>query len=206
MPREFVYGIQPVLQVLECRRRAFFKLFLHRSHLSKEMKQVLRLAEKNSLPIQETDRHRLFELSKNTHHQGVVLESEEYPYEDFDKKLNDFKNLDGNSTILVLDQVQDPQNLGAILRSAQCVGIQAVLLPEKGSGGVAPPVLKASAGGAESLCVCPVKNLPRALKSLKDLSYWIYGGEAGGHPYYFDTPFREKPGLILGGERAGVAH
>jgi len=205
MAREFVYGIQPVLQVLESRKRPAFKLYLHRIHLSKEMKQLIRSAERSRISIQETDRQKLFTLSKTTHNQGVVLETEGYPYGEFQEILNNSKQLD-HSLVLVLDQVQDPQNLGAILRSAHCAGVQGVILPEKGSAGVTTTVLKASAGAAEHLFVCRVKNLSKALKDLKEASYWIYGGEAGENPPYFDQRFHEKTVIVLGGEGGGMSN
>jgi len=106
--------------------------------------------------------------------------------------------------VLILDQIQDPQNLGAILRTALCAGVDGVILPDKGSALVNPTVMKASAGGAESVSVVLVSNLINSLGALKKAGYWIFGAEGGSSIPLWKADFQRNLALILGNEGLGI--
>ncbi len=207
MPHEFIYGVQPVLQVLLAKRRKVFQLFFHRTHLKDELKQILNLVHQENIRFEEVDKHQLSQLAESPHHQGVVLKVENYSYTLFDDLIEDLKvqgKGEEGRLVLILDQVQDPQNLGAILRTAHCAGVGGVILPDKGSAGVTPAVMKASAGGAEQIKVALVRNLSVAIDVLQQLKFWVYGCEAGEGSSFWEQNFQGRVALLLGSEGIGV--
>jgi 23S rRNA (guanosine2251-2'-O)-methyltransferase len=203
MAFEFVYGVQPVLQVLTEKRRKSQKILLHRTHLSPELKKVLHIARKEGIPIEEVDKHQLSQSTQTTQHQGIAIKTEEYSYDTFDLLMHRLKQKT-SGLVLVLDQIQDPQNLGAILRTALCAGVDGVLLPEKGSALVSPSVMKASAGGAESVPVVLVPNLVNALLALKKAGYWIFGAEGASSTSLWKADLQRNLALVLGNEGLGI--
>jgi len=203
MAFEFVYGVQPVLQVLTEKRRKAQKILLHRTHLSPDLKRVLHIARKENVPIEEIDKHQLSQATQTTQHQGIAVKTEEYSYDTFDLLMHRLKQKK-QGLVLVLDQIQDPQNLGAILRTALCAGADAVILPEKGSAQVTPAVMKASAGGAESVSVVLVPNLVPALGALKKAGYWIFGAEASTSLTLWEADLQRNLGLVMGSEGVGI--
>jgi 23S rRNA (guanosine2251-2'-O)-methyltransferase len=106
--------------------------------------------------------------------------------------------------VVVLDQVQDPQNLGAICRSAECAGAAGVVLPERRAADVTPAVCRASAGAVEHLAVARVRNLADYLAAAKEAGAWVYGAEAGVARAYTDVDWRGRAVMVLGSEGAGI--
>jgi 23S rRNA (guanosine2251-2'-O)-methyltransferase len=133
-------------------------------------------------------------LTGSTDHQGVAALSDPYLYAGFDTVT------DGARALLVLDQIQDPGNLGALLRTAAAVGMDAVILPRNGAVGVTPSVEKASAGTALDVAVCRVTNLSRALRMLKDKNFWSVACVPRGGENLFKMTLPEPSVLVLGGE------
>ncbi len=203
MAVEYLYGIQPILQALQTRRREFFELWVHRTHASPELRQILHLAQTFRLPVLEKDKHLLSQACDSPQHQGVVLKASPFVYTEFESLLEKSRST-SSSLLLLLDQVQDPQNLGAILRTAYSAGVEGVVLPERGSALVSPAVLKTSAGAAEHLPVAIVKNLARAMEEVKETGFWTYGAEAGGHPFYFQQDLKGKVAVVMGSEGFGL--
>ena len=203
MAYQFIYGISPVLQVLLEKRRKPLKILIHRSQKTADLKKILHLARKEGVPVDEVDKHQLSQTTQTTQHQGIALQVDEYCYGDFEVLLR-LLSKKSEGLVLVLDQIQDPQNLGAILRSAVCAGVDAAILPEKGSALVTPAVLKASAGAAEAILVAPVVNLVRALSELKKLGFKVVGTEAGAPLAFWEADLGGKVALVLGSEGMGV--
>ena len=132
-------------------------------------------------------------------HQGVCAEVSEFVYADAAGLLGG-----GDSLLAVLDQVQDPQNLGAICRSAECAGARGVVLPERRAAVVTPAVCKASAGAVEHLPIAQVRNLADFLAEAKTQGFWCYGADAGGQVDYRDVDFGGPVALVLGSEGRGL--
>lgn len=204
MTYEFVYGVQPVLQVLLAKRRKSLSFFFHRSQLNPDLKKIFHLVEKEGIPIEEVTKEKLSHIAQSVQHQGVVLKAEPYSYTSFEHLIDNIKKKSGEGFLLILDQIQDPQNLGAILRTAQCSGVDGVILPERGSALATPTVSKVSAGAAEWVPVCLVKNLARTMDELKEIPFWLYGSEAGEHPPYWEKDYRGNVALVMGSEGSGL--
>ena len=128
-----------------------------------------------------------------------------YPYVGFEEILADVEN-DENATVVVLDHLEDPQNVGSILRTASAAGVTGVIIPEDRACGITPAVVRASAGGSEYVKVAHVVNLVRAIEALKDAGVWLTGLDWGEDAkVYTDIDFRGRSGLVVGAEGNGIS-
>ncbi len=138
-------------------------------------------------------------LCGSAHHQGLVCEAEPYPYADPAALL-----APADALVVALDQVQDPQNLGAVCRSAECAGATGVVVPERRSAEVTAAVCRASAGAVEHLPVARVRNLADYLADARQAGAWVYGAQAGAARSYTDVDWRGRAVIVLGSEGSGI--
>jgi 23S rRNA (guanosine2251-2'-O)-methyltransferase len=140
----------------------------------------------------------------SSHHQGIALEVEPFRYADLDDLLASLAESGKNGFLLVLDGIQDPHNLGALIRSAACAGCDGVVIPKDRACGVTAAAEKASAGAVETVPVAQVTNIAQALETMKKAGYWVYGlaGEAGQSLYQVN--FSGKAVLLVGNEGEGI--
>jgi 23S rRNA (guanosine2251-2'-O)-methyltransferase len=154
-------------------------------------RKVLRTWE--GLPADELER-----ICGSPDHQGICAEVEPYSYADPDRLL-----MDEDALVLALDEVQDPHNLGAVIRVAEVAGVAGIVIPERRSAEVTPAVCKASAGAVEHLAIARVRNLADWIGEAKSAGAWVYGADASGIPY--DQPdYRGRVVLVLGAEGKGL--
>ena len=155
------------------------------------------------LPAQVTvssvSRQELERICGSPDHQGLAAEVEPYPYSDPEELLSEPQAL-----LLALDQVQDPHNLGAVCRSAECAGATGVVIPERRSALITPAVCRASAGAVEHLAVARVRNLADFLASARQRGAWVYGAEAGAEVDYGEPDYGGRTVLVLGSEGKGM--
>ncbi|MFW5782056.1 MAG: 23S rRNA (guanosine(2251)-2'-O)-methyltransferase RlmB [Candidatus Muiribacteriaceae bacterium] len=134
--------------------------------------------------------------------QGIVGFMKDFQFADLDSFLSDERQ---HALVMVLDHIEDPHNLGAILRNAEVFGADLVIIPENRSVSVTPVVIKTSAGAVNHIPVCRVKNLSRVLKQLKKNDFWCYGAEADGDVNIYDCDFDRKCVIVLGSEGKGIS-
>jgi 23S rRNA (guanosine2251-2'-O)-methyltransferase len=157
-------------------------------------RRVLRVWEQGEVPREELER-----LCGSPDHQGVVAEVEPYPYADAASLLES-----DDALVIALDQIQDPQNLGAICRSADGAGATGVVLPARGAAHVTPAVCRASAGAVEHLAIARARNLADFLGEAKRAGAWVYGAEADAATPYWQPDYRGRVVLVLGSEGKGL--
>jgi 23S rRNA (guanosine2251-2'-O)-methyltransferase len=157
-------------------------------------RRVLRVWERGAVPDDELER-----LSGSPEHQGIVAEVEPYPYVDAGSLLE----AEG-ALVVALDRVQDPQNVGAICRSAEGAGATGVVIPARGGVQVTPAVCRASAGAVEHLAIARVRNLADFLGEAKRAGAWIYGAEAGAPTAHWKPDYGGKVVIVLGSEGKGL--
>jgi 23S rRNA (guanosine2251-2'-O)-methyltransferase len=205
--REILYGRQPVRETLRAGRRHVFKLLLaHGLHPSGVVDEILSLAEKARVPAQEVDRRELDKLGGEVNHQGLAAEVSGYPYVDPVTVLEIARQAGEPAFLLILDHVQDPQNLGSLLRTADAVGIHGIVIPGRRAADVTPAAVRASAGAAEHVCVAQVTNLVQAMEQLKTEGVWLAGLEARpGAQLYSEASLTGPLGLVVGSEGQGLA-
>ena len=155
---------------------------------------MLRVWERGQVSDAELER-----LCGSPDHQGIVAKIEPYPYDDAASLL-----APDDAFVVALDQVQDPQNLGAICRSAEGAGATGVVIPARGAVGVTPAVCRASAGAVEHLAIARVRNLADYLAEAKRAGAWVYGAEAGAEAAHWEPDYRGKVVVVLGSEGRGL--
>ncbi len=203
--KEWITGRNPVFEVLRARRRDVFRLLVATGVEEKEsgrLAEILKLAPARKLNVERVPRQRLDSLGEN--HQGVALEASGYPYsalpDIFDRAVERQEPL----FVLVLDMLQNPQNLGTLLRTAESVGIHGVILPLRRAAGVTPAVVHASAGATEHMLVAQA-NLAMALEELKQAGAWVIGLEGGEGSQPSSRVRLDGPlALVVGNEGEGM--
>lgn len=198
-----VCGIHPVeeaLSMIPTEALAKAELRIADSRQEKALLRILELAETHQLtPIIETPAE-LSRLTDDTRHQGVVLSLPRFEYADLDAVLD---HLSPHPLILVLDQIQDPHNLGAIIRSAAAFGVDAVVITKDRSAQITPTSIKTSAGQAYRVPICRVTNIAQTLRLLKDHDFQVLGADIEGEALT-EIDFRPATALVMGSESQGM--
>ncbi len=197
-----VAGRNAVLELLRS-PRSIEKIFLQKDGEG-SYKKILSLAKERKIPISFADKSKLIALCGGTFHQGAVALAAEKEYATLEQ-LFAIAEERGEAPFFVLaDGVEDPHNLGALIRSCEGAGAHGIIIPKAGAVGLTPTVIKSSAGAAEHLAVCRVSNLSQTLDILKERGLWIFACEADGTPYD-KADYKGPIGIILGSEGFGVS-
>jgi 23S rRNA (guanosine2251-2'-O)-methyltransferase len=168
----------------------------------KRVRELQELAKQRRLAFRLETRDYLSNLLGHTHHQGVALRTEEYPYTDFESLLT--RPMPDRDPLVILDCVQDPQNLGALIRSACFLGGRAVIIPKDRAARVTTTVIRVSAGAVSYTPVVQVTNLARALEQLKEAGHWILGLDVEGSHSLYEADLSVPLGLVIGNEQKGL--
>ena len=201
---EIVYGIHPVHEALNAARRQFFELFIEHKKASQRITKIIRLAESKKLPLKRMDSDQMNSLLGTGAHQGVAARVSLYPFAALDDMLaaNDIST--GTCGLLLLDHLQDPHNLGAIVRTASCAGINGIVLPKDRSVTPTPAVSKASAGALEHMKIARVTNMARTLNQLKEIGLWIIGTDQAAQQSIFTSDLTGSAAFVIGSEHKGI--
>lgn len=202
---EFLSGRNAARECLRARRRHIYRVVLADNlEQAAIVTEIINLAERLRLPVQRLPRQKLDALAE--HHQGVLLEVGTYPFVDLEDILARAQKLNTPPFILAIDHLEDPHNLGAMLRTADAVGVHGVLLPKQRAVGVTPAVVRASAGAAEHMWIAQIPNLTHALNQLKQAGVWVAGVEntADAQPYH-QANLGGPLALVIGSEGRGLS-
>ena len=204
---EWLYGRNPVEEALAAGRRTCMEVVLppQSPHEDDQIRRIRDEAHSRQITVRSMDRDALDRLTRFGHHQGCAMRASGYPYADFCDILAAAKE-DENALVVVLDHLEDPQNLGSILRTACAAGATGVVIPEDRAAWVTPAAVRASAGGSEHVKVARVVNLPRAMAELKEAGLWLTGLDIGeGAKPYSSIDLRGRVGLVVGAEGSGLS-
>ena len=199
---EIIYGKSVVQEALKAKHKAM-KLYVDNKSKDKQIEEIITLAKSQNLKIQFCDNTYLQTLTKGLH-QGVALEVEEYKYYDLDQVL---KNLKKEKPVFVmLDGLEDPHNLGAILRTCDASGVDGVIIPKNRTVKLSSTVAKVSTGAIEYVKVIEVTNLTQTIKKLQQAGYWICTAEKTDNSVLYDKIDYDMPVvLVIGSEGRGVS-
>ena len=197
MMGQYLYGKNVVKQLLKD------KTAIQELYLAVNDPQIIALAQQNGVKVTKVERRYLDKLLKNSNHQGVAVLKEEYKMYSVDDILADIHDHAG--LIVVLDELSDPHNLGAILRTCDCVGADGIIIKKNNAVGLTATVAKTSAGAIDTVKVASVTNLTKTLEYLKSKGYWVYGTGFVDAKDYRQSDYQENVVLVIGNEGKGMS-
>ena len=198
-----VVGRNAVRELLKS-GRAVDKVFVKKGEREGSIVVLVAEAIEKKIPVIEVTQEKLYELSGGGSHQGIVAMASEKEYTDVEGILAIARERGEKPLIVIADGVEDPHNLGALIRCAECAGAHGIIIPKRRAVGVTPVVAKASAGAIEHMAIAKVTNIADAVMKLQKEGVWVFAAEAGGTPYY-KTDFDLPAAIVLGSEGFGVS-
>ena len=181
------------------------KIFIQKGERHGSILEIIAKAKERKLLIQEVDKNKLDQMAQSDNHQGVIAIVPPYDYCDVDDILDYAKSKNENPFILILDGIEDPHNMGSIIRTAECCGVHGIIIPKRRSCSVNSTVNKTSAGAVEYMKIARVTNLNDTIKYLKENDVWIYGTDMNGSKYYTDEKYSGGVGIVIGSEGYGMS-
>lgn len=203
MTEDFLAGRNPVREALQS-NRPLNKILISESMSQGMSGEIRALAKKNGVPVQRVKSNLLDRTAQGINHQGVVAVASSKGYVDIDEILNN-KPGEEHNFIAVLDEIKDPQNLGAVIRSADAAGVNGIILPKHRSAGLTAAAAKASAGAIEYVPVSRVTNISQVIDYLKECGFWIIGAHGQGETIYWNVDFNCPVAVIIGSEGKGLS-
>ncbi len=197
-------GIHAVKEALEA-QRPIERIAIAKGRQDTRVEEIVQLARKQGVPVRFEDRGQLDRLANSKDHQGVVALAAARAAVTLEDILTQANASHGQTGLLVLlDGVEDPHNLGAIIRTALAAGAHGVVIPERRAAGLTDTVARASAGALAHLPIAKVTNLVRAMEELKEAGYWLVGLDEDGDKSYTEVDYTSPVGIVLGGEGKGL--
>ena len=196
-------GIHAVKEALEA-QRPIDRITIAKGRRDTRIEEIVQLARKQSIPVRFEDRHQLDRLANSKDHQGVVALAAARAAASLDDILASTNQARGIGLVVLLDGVEDPHNLGAIVRTALAAGAHGVVIPERRAAGLTDTVARSSAGALAHLPVAKVTNLARAMEELKQAGYWLVGFDERAEKTYTEVDYTSPVGIVLGSEGQGL--
>ena len=196
-------GRNAVLEVLKS-GRDIEKIIVQKGNVEGTIRRIVGIAKEKGVVVQEVVKQKLDEMSQTKNHQGVIAIVSEHEYTDVEDIINSAESKGEKPFIIILDNITDPHNLGAIIRTAECAGAHGVIIPKRRSVGLTAVVGKTSAGAIEYMPVARVTNIARTIDDLKSRGIWVACADMGGDDY-FDASLDGALALVIGSEGEGVS-
>lgn len=200
---EIISGKNPVLEAIRS-GRGINKIWIADKAQPSQTKAVFELAKQQGIIIQTVDKRKLDQMTDNANHQGVVASVAAHEYAELDDILQRIAEKGEVPFLVLLDEIEDPHNLGSILRSADCTGVHGVVIPKRRAVGLTATVAKTSAGAIEYVPVARVSNMAQTMEQLKKQGIWITGTDASGDQTIGEIDYRVPTALVIGSEGKGM--
>ncbi len=184
--------------------RTIDKMFLASGDTDSTLRYIASLAKKNGAVVTYCDRRKLDTMTQTGAHQGVIAMAAAHDYATIDEILAAAQEKGEAPLVVICDEITDPHNLGAIIRTAECAGAHGVIIPKRRSSGLTAVVGKASAGAMEYMKIARVSNLAAAIQTLKDHGVWVYGTAADGAAPLYQTDLTGPAAIVIGSEGEGM--
>ena len=198
-----VEGRNAVIELLES-GRDINKIFVSNGEKNGSINKILALAKEKRVIVSEVNRRKLEEMATTDNHQGVIAIVPPFEYCDIDDILDCAKNRQEDPFILILDGIEDPHNLGAIIRTAETAGVHGIIIPKRRAVGVNSTVAKVATGAVEHMNIARVNNINEAIRYLKENGVWICGTDIDTNTYYYDQDLTGPIGIVIGSEGFGM--
>ena len=198
-----VEGRNSVLELLES-GRDINKIFVIRGERHGSINKIIAIAKEKKIVIVEKDKRQMEEIAQNENYQGVIAIVPPFEYCQIEDILDEAKIKKEDPFILILDGIEDPHNLGSIIRTAETAGVHGIIIPKRRAVGVNSTVNKASAGAVEHMKIARVTNISDAIHKLKDNGLWICGTDINTDKMYYDQDLKGPLGIVIGNEGSGI--
>ena len=200
---DIIAGRNPVMEAIRS-GRSIESILVAKGERSGSVVAIIAKAKQKNIPVKDVDSKKLDFLAKGVNHQGIVVQCAVKEYSTLEDIFALAEERGESPFIIVLDKIEDPHNLGAIIRTAECAGAHGVIIPERRSAGLSYTVEKTSAGALEYMPVVRVKNISAVLQKLKDKGIWVYGADMDGE-HYKKVNFDGAVALVIGNEGKGIS-
>lgn len=197
-----IIGRNAVMELLKS-DRTVDKIYVRKGEREGSITVLVARAVEKGIPVVEAELSKLDYMAGGSNHQGVIAMAAMKEYVSVDDILDIAKQKGEKPFIVIADSIEDPHNLGAIIRCAECAGAHGLIIPKRRAVGITPVVYKSSAGAIEHVAIAKVANIATTVEQLKEKGIWIFAAEAGGTPYY-ETDFDCPCAIILGSEGNGI--
>ena len=197
-----IYGKNPVVEAINS-GKTINKIYVAKG--SKDTYDVIKLAKDNRIVVVESDKKKLDKMVEFKNSQGIVASVTDYEYFDVDDILKEAEERNEPPFVIILDKIEDPHNLGAIIRTVECLGAHGVIIQKRNACQVTDTVEKTAAGATSFVKVARVTNITETIKYLKDKGLWIYGLDMEGASEVYDTKFDGPIGIVVGNEGDGIS-
>ncbi len=204
MANDKLEGRNPVLEALKSGRE-IDKIFVAKGAAEGSIKKIIAIAKENKIPVQQVDRQKLNEISESDSHQGVIAMVAAHEYSSIEDILEKAEKKGKDAFILILDEIMDPHNLGSIMRTAEAVGVDGIIIPKRRAVGLTAVVAKTSAGAIEYVPVAKVSNIAQTIDKLKKMGIWVTGADMDGEKEHYNMNLKGAIALVIGGEGTGMS-
>ena len=200
-PSSLIYGLLPVLEALRANPRRIDRILVAEGSREHRFREINDLAREHNIRVERVAKENLARVAGEVNHQGVLAYAAAADYVSPDEI---FDGIEGEALLVLLDGVEDPRNFGAILRTAECAGVNGVFIPERRAVGLTETVAKSAAGATEYVKVAKVQNLNRLIDELKERNIWVVGTSGEAEKDYTEWDWRQASALVLGSEGTGL--
>ena len=199
-----VEGRNAVIELLES-NRDINKIYISNGEKNGSINKIIAMAKEKRVIIQEVNKSKLEQMACSDNHQGVIAIVPPFEYCDIDDILNEANQKNEDPFILILDGIEDPHNLGAIIRTAETAGVHGIIIPKRRAAGVNSTVAKVAAGAVEHMKIARVNNINEAIRYLKENDVWVCGTDMDTNKYYYNQDLTGPLAIVIGSEGFGMS-
>jgi len=204
MEENYVEGRNAVLELLES-EKDINKIYVQSGEKHGSIMKIIAKAKANGVVVQEVQKRKLDEMSTSNNHQGVIAIVPPFQYVEVDDILDEAKKRGEEPFIIILDGIEDPHNLGSIIRTAETAGVHGVIIPKRRAASVNATVSKTSAGAVEYMKIARVNNINETIKELKDKGIWICGTDMDAKTLHYEQDYKMPIAIVIGNEGKGMS-
>lgn len=199
-----IEGRNSVLELLET-EKDINKIFIEKGEKHGSINKIIGIAKDRKVVIVEVEKSKLNQMAQTDNHQGVIAVVPPFDYCEVEDILNEAKRKNEKPFIMILDGIEDPHNLGSIIRTAETAGVHGIIIPKRRAVAVNATVAKTSAGAVEHVKIARVSNINDTIKYLKENGVWIYGTDGEAKNMYYNPDFRDSTAIVIGSEGLGMS-
>jgi 23S rRNA (guanosine2251-2'-O)-methyltransferase len=198
-----IFGRNPVIEALK-NNQPIEKIYIHHGAHGENINHIYKLARSHKTPVTKIDSPKIKQIAGNVNHQGVIALISSIPTLTVDELLRSLQSGKNFPCLVLLDRINDPHNMGAIIRSGEVLGASGIIYPTRENVPLTETVVKASAGAAFKIPICKSENLTKTIQQLKENDFWIYGTSVDADNIIWEVDFKRNCAIIIGSEEKGI--